>query len=276
MSPNLFTWAVVASLATHLVALATATVLSAGHGGAETQPSPVPIEVVRVEPEPPPPPPPREVPRKTPRLAPPVTQKKEVVENRLATPPKLLDDSSQREPKAPSPPEPEQRILAGNAMARPSESAPALREGGEAGAGRLFATGDIPVQPGRGTAGGSGAQGRGGIGLASRGGAQVEAGGSGAGTLTSLARPLGGYQHMPAYPESARRQGVEGVTTLRFQVHTDGSVTEMAVVRSAGHPDLDEAALEAVMKWRFEPARRGKDAVVVWVTLPVRFELKSQ
>ena len=160
-------------------------------------------------------------------------------------------------------------------MPRAGDSVPAPREGGEAGAGRLFATGDIPVQPGRGTAGGSGAQGRGGIGLASRGG-QVEAGGSGGGTLTSLARPLGGYQHMPAYPESARRQGVEGVTTLRFQVHTDGSVTEMSVVRSAGHPDLDQAAMEAVRKWRFEPARRGKDPVVVWVTLPVRFELKTQ
>ena len=86
---------------------------------------------------------------------------------------------------------------------------------------------------------------------------------------------MGGYQHVPSYPESARRQGVEGVTTLRFQVHTDGSVTEMSVVHSAGHPDLDQAAMEAVRKWRFEPARRGKDPVVVWVTLPVRFELKT-
>jgi protein TonB len=49
----------------------------------------------------------------------------------------------------------------------------------------------------------------------------------------------------------------------------------MSVVRSAGHADLDEAAMEAVRKWRFEPARRGKDAVTVWVTLPVRFELRS-
>ena len=34
--------------------------------------------------------------------------------------------------------------------------------------------------------------------------------------------------------------------------------------------------MEAVRKWRFEPARRGKDPVVVWVMLPVRFELKTQ
>jgi protein TonB len=46
------------------------------------------------------------------------------------------------------------------------------------------------------------------------------------------------------------------------------------VQHSAGHPDLDQAAIEAVKKWRFEPARRGTQAVAVWVTLPVRFELK--
>jgi protein TonB len=81
---------------------------------------------------------------------------------------------------------------------------------------------------------------------------------------------------MPAYPESARRQGVEGVTTLRFQVLTDGSVGEVAIASSAGHGELDQAAVEAIRKWRFEPARRGKEAVVVWVTLPVRFALRNQ
>jgi len=160
-------------------------------------------------------------------------------------------------------------------MPRTGDVLPTSKEGAEAGAGRLFDTGDLAVRPGQGTAGGSGAQGRAGTGLASLGG-QVETGGSGGGSLTALARPLGGYQHVPAYPESARRRGIEGVATLRFQVHTDGTVAEMSVVRSAGHPDLDEAAMEAVRKWRFEPARRGKEAVAVWVTLPVRFELRTQ
>lgn len=214
--------------------------------------------------------------RVVPKPVVPVKQKREVVENRLAqAPPKLLDDIVPR----PQPPSPslEPRSLASNAlMPRMADSIPTQREGGEAGAGRLFDTGDLGIRPGRGTAGGSGAQGRGGTGLASRGTGQVEVGGAGGGTLTSLARPLGGYQHVPAYPESARRQGVEGVATLRFQVHTDGTVAEMSVVRSAGHLDLDEAAMDAVKKWRFEPARRGKDAVAVWVTLPVRFELKTQ
>lgn len=281
MTNSLFTWAVVASLGAHLVGLAAASALGAGTGVVESQPPPVPIEVVRAEPEaaPPPPPPPRKLPRRVqPRKSVPAVRK-EVVENRLAlTPPVMLDDAS-REPQAPpAPTPPEQRFLTGNAlMPRTGASVQGPREGTEAGAGRLFATGDIPVRPGRGTAGGSGAPGRGGTGLTSSGrGSQVDAGGPGGGTLTSLAHPLGGYQHMPAYPESARRQGVEGVTTLRFRVQTDGTVGEMSLVRSAGHPDLDRAAMEAVKKWRFEPARRGRDAVVVWVTLPVRFELRTQ
>ena len=279
MTDSLFTWAMVASIGTHLVGLAAASALGPPHGTAEAQSASVPIEVVQVRPEAPPPPPPRpqELPRKLlklARLAPPAPQKREVVENKLAAP-SLMEETAPREPQAP--PTADRRYLASNSLApRPGDAFAVPREGGEAGAGRLFATGDIPVQPGGGTGAGSGAQGRGGTGLASRGGSQVEAGGPGGGTLTSLARPLGGYQHMPAYPESMRRLGVEGVSTLRFQVLTDGTVGEMAVARTAGHRDLDAAAMEAVKKWRFEPAKRGRDAVAVWVTLPVRFELKTQ
>ena len=94
--------------------------------------------------------------------------------------------------------------------------------------------------------------------------------------VTSLARPLGGYQTTPHYPEAARREGAEGVVTLRFEVLATGKVGTVQVQRSAGRLDLDRAAVEAIRTWLFEPARRGKEAVAVWVTLPVRFELHAQ
>jgi len=55
-----------------------------------------------------------------------------------------------------------------------------------------------------------------------------------------------------------------------------GKVGTVQVRRSAGRLDLDRAAVEAIRTWLFQPARRGKEAVAVWVTLPVRFELHAQ
>ena len=53
-----------------------------------------------------------------------------------------------------------------------------------------------------------------------------------------------------------------------------GRVGEVVVKQSAGHPDLDRAAADAVRRWRFEPARRGAEAVAIWVELPVEFRLR--
>jgi protein TonB len=50
-------------------------------------------------------------------------------------------------------------------------------------------------------------------------------------------------------------------------------VAQVQVQQSAGHAELDLAAVEAVGRWRFEPARRGRQAVAMWVSIPVRFVL---
>ena len=92
--------------------------------------------------------------------------------------------------------------------------------------------------------------------------------------ITRTAMPRGGYQVRPSYPTSARRLGIQGMTTLRVYVAADGRVAEVLIHESAGHPDLDSAAADAVKRWRFEPARRGTEAVGVWVLLPVEFRLR--
>jgi protein TonB len=92
--------------------------------------------------------------------------------------------------------------------------------------------------------------------------------------VTRVARPTGGYQVRPSYPSSARRLGVQGTTLLRVHVLEDGRVGDVDVEQTAGHPDLDQAAADAVRRWRFEPARRGEQAVAMWVRLPVEFRLK--
>ena len=92
--------------------------------------------------------------------------------------------------------------------------------------------------------------------------------------ITRTAMPRGGYQVRPSYPSTARRLGIQGMTTLRVYVAADGRVGQVLVHESAGHPDLDSAAAEAVKQWRFEPARRGAEPVGVWVLLPVEFRLR--
>jgi periplasmic protein TonB len=78
----------------------------------------------------------------------------------------------------------------------------------------------------------------------------------------------------PRYPESARRQGIEGTVLLKMHITEHGRVEDVQVERSAGHLDLDQAAIEAVKHWHFEPARRAGEAVAVWVIIPVAFELQ--
>jgi TonB family protein len=146
-------------------------------------------------------------------------------------------------------------------------------EGSAAGAGNLFGKGDVGVIGGSGVAGGGGGKGTSGLGRGAKGDG-TGGGGTGSGeALSGLARPLGGYQVKPRYPESARRAGAQGVTLLRVRVMENGRVGEVIIDQSAGFRDLDFAAAEAVKKWLFEPARRGKEAVAVWVMLPVKFEL---
>ena len=94
------------------------------------------------------------------------------------------------------------------------------------------------------------------------------------GAITQSARPQGGYQVKPGYPATPRRLGIQGTTMLRVHVLVDGRVGDVLVQETAGHPDLDQAAAEAVRRWRFDPARRGNDPVDMWVLLPVEFRLK--
>ena len=91
---------------------------------------------------------------------------------------------------------------------------------------------------------------------------------------TQRAIPRGGYQVRPSYPSSARQLRIEGTTLLGVLVADDGRVAEVVIRQSAGHPDLDRAAADAVRRWRFEPARRGNEAVAMWVEVPVEFRLR--
>lgn len=59
------------------------------------------------------------------------------------------------------------------------------------------------------------------------------------------------------YPPTARSAGIEGHVVVRYDVDVEGRVRNARVV-SASPPDVfDEAALQAVSRWRFRAPERG-------------------
>lgn len=75
------------------------------------------------------------------------------------------------------------------------------------------------------------------------------------------------------YPEEARDQGMEGRVIAQFEVHEDGSVHNINVVRSAGQI-LDDAAVKAISLMEFEPGMQQGQAVRVLMTQPIVFRLQ--
>ncbi len=78
----------------------------------------------------------------------------------------------------------------------------------------------------------------------------------------------------PAYPAISRRNGEEGKVLLKVRVSPQGAALDVAVSHSSGFSRLDAAALDAVTRWRFVPARRGDEAIESAVVVPVTFALE--
>lgn len=110
---------------------------------------------------------------------------------------------------------------------------------------------------------------------AGHGGAASAPGGSGAGDPVLPPGFVTGSPDnpLPRYPSAARRRGIEGTVTLEVLVSAEGLPERVAIARSSGSGLLDEAAIEAVRRWRFRPARRGTEAVEGRVSVPVTFRL---
>jgi periplasmic protein TonB len=77
----------------------------------------------------------------------------------------------------------------------------------------------------------------------------------------------------PGYPYQARKRGAEGRVVLRLEVGADGRVTAVSIHESSGHDVLDRAAVEALSRWRLDPAVAGGRPAAAQILVPVRFRL---
>jgi TonB family protein len=77
----------------------------------------------------------------------------------------------------------------------------------------------------------------------------------------------------PVYPEEAKAAGVSGVVILEITVGDFGHVVRAFILRSI--PKLDQAALDAVYQWEYEPTLLDGKRVAVVMTVTVNFTLEK-
>lgn len=79
----------------------------------------------------------------------------------------------------------------------------------------------------------------------------------------------------PEYPPVARRRGEAGTVLLSVWVEADGRAGEVSVRQGSGSARLDRAALDAVRRWRFVPAKNGGVALASRIEVPIIFRLED-
>jgi len=131
---------------------------------------------------------------------------------------------------------------------------------------------------GRGTSTGESNGGTGALGLGPAGSGT----GNGFATRPGIGSPVTrltqvSFRHTPPpdYPDAARKDGKEGRVLLRVLVDEEGGPKVVEINRSSGSRHLDQAAAEAIKRWRFSPARYGNAPTASWVKIPVDFRLKE-
>ena len=78
----------------------------------------------------------------------------------------------------------------------------------------------------------------------------------------------------PEYPRAARRRNVTGAVNVGFTVTTDGRVRSIEILKSEPGETFDQAAIDAVEQWRFEPFIENGVAVEKRSAVRLSFDLE--
>ena len=77
----------------------------------------------------------------------------------------------------------------------------------------------------------------------------------------------------PRYPKRAAKDRISGKVILKVLISADGSVLKTKVVKAEPRGIFEEAAVNAVSNWKFDPAIYNGQAVKMWVKQPVVFKI---
>ncbi|NOQ16990.1 MAG: TonB family protein [Methyloprofundus sp.] len=75
------------------------------------------------------------------------------------------------------------------------------------------------------------------------------------------------------YPASAKKKGIKGYVVLSILIDEYGRVDEVQVLESSPAGVFDDAAIQGINSWRFEPAKYEGKKVKVWAKQKIRFDL---
>ncbi len=77
----------------------------------------------------------------------------------------------------------------------------------------------------------------------------------------------------PVYPMALKSEGAAGMVTMSITVDEQGNV-QNATVKKSSRQEFEQPAIDAVSKWKFEPAKKDGKPVAVQVVVPVKFSMK--
>jgi protein TonB len=86
--------------------------------------------------------------------------------------------------------------------------------------------------------------------------------------------PVEPLEKLIQYPEVARRSGLEGTVTVSALIGKDGRVDSVVVLKS-DYDLFKEAAISAMKRAKFTPARQNGTPLKVWTTTTLHFKLKN-
>lgn len=88
-------------------------------------------------------------------------------------------------------------------------------------------------------------------------------------------RPEPRFQPVPKYPLSLKRAGITGNVIVQYIVDTNGDVRDAVAVHST-HREFETPAIEAIMKSKFRPGKKGNAVVNTRIEQEVPFILKAE
>jgi protein TonB len=87
--------------------------------------------------------------------------------------------------------------------------------------------------------------------------------------------PIQPIEKLIVYPEVAKRSGLEGKVIVQALIAKDGHVEKVEVLKS-DYDMFKQAAIDAIMKAKFTPARQNGTPLRIWITRTISFKLTNK